>query len=92
MQNILKTRRTVKRYVYFNLLLMLFVMTVVTISTINSNVEEMSSKQIVIVILIMILFMAVALVLIWLFYQLLYGILLRKLKNNYKEIAELDMK
>jgi len=27
----------------------------------------------------------------WLFYRLLYGILLRKLYNNYKELKKIDL-
>jgi hypothetical protein len=33
---------------------------------------------------------AIFLGLFWLFYQLIYGILLKKLNRNYKELAKLD--
>ena len=32
----------------------------------------------------------IILVLLWLFYKLIYGILLRKLNKNYKELAKLN--
>jgi hypothetical protein len=38
-----------------------------------------------------IVFIAVFLLLIWLFYKLLYGILLKRLRQNYKELKKLEV-
>ena len=89
MTNIIKTRRTVKHYIWFNLALVPILGGVVLYKTFNlpSFGEKLPADTNKLVLLIMaILLIAVAVVIIWLIYQLLYGILLRKLKKNYKEL------
>ena len=39
---------------------------------------------------ITILFLAVFIVLMWLFYRLIYGILLKRLYKNYEELKKID--
>ncbi|MDP5092764.1 MAG: hypothetical protein NWQ17_05610 [Polaribacter sp.] len=90
MNKILKTRKTVRNYVFFNLSYLALSMIVVTIATININIEELSNKQILLVVFLMLIATFIILGLFWLFYQLLYGILLKKLNRNYKELAKLE--
>jgi predicted ABC-type sugar transport system permease subunit len=65
-------------------------MIVVTIATININMEDLTNKQILIVVFLMMIATVVILGVFWLFYQLLYGFLLKKLNSNYKELARLE--
>ena len=90
MNKILKTRKTVRNYVLFNLGYLALVMLVVSIATINTNFDEISTKQILLVIVSTLIAILLFLGLLWLFYQLLYGILLRKLNKNYKELKKID--
>ena len=90
MKKILKTRKTVRNYVLFNLGYMVLVMMVVTTASINMNFEELNTKQLLLIIFSTLIATLLILGLLWLFYQLLYGILLRKLNRNYKELAKLD--
>ena len=90
MKKILKTRKTVRNYVLFNLGYLALIMVVVTIATLNTNFDEISTKQLLLVIVSTLIATILILGLLWLFYQLLYGILLRKLNRNYKELAKLD--
>ena len=90
MRKIIKTRKTVRNYVLFNLGYIALVMVAFTIASINVNTEELNNKQIALLIFLMIIFTFVILGLMFLFYQLIYGILLRKLKRNYKELAKLE--
>lgn len=102
MQNILKTRKTVKNYVFFNLAFM--VVSFVAILYIefdqdqvfiskaqsaaaNGEVFMFYAKTILIVAGVIAVF---ALVLLF-FYWLIYGLLLRKLNRNYKELRKLEM-
>ena len=87
---IVKTRKTVRNYVIFNLAYLVFVTITISIAAINTNEFGFSTKQTVIFIGVMILMTIIITGALFLFYQLLYGILLRKLKKNYKEIAKLD--
>jgi hypothetical protein len=90
MKKILKTRKTVRNYVIFNLGYMVLVMMVVSIASINMNFDELNTKQLLLIIFSTLIATLLILGLLWLFYQLLYGILLRKLNRNYKELAKLD--
>ena len=90
MNKILKTRKTVRNYVFFNLSYLALNIIVVTIATININIENLNNKQILLVVFLMLIATVIILGLFWLFYQLLYGILLKKLNRNFKELAKLE--
>ena len=90
MNKILKTRKTVRNYVIFNLAYVAILMMVATIATINANSTDLNTAQIFMVIGATLLATLLFLGVLWLFYQLLYGFLLKKLKRNYKELAKLD--
>ncbi|WP_339884971.1 hypothetical protein [Polaribacter vadi] len=89
MRKILKTRKTVRNYVLFNLSYMALIMIVVTIASINNNFDDLNNKQIFLIIIATLIATLLILGVLWLFYQLLYGFLLRKLNRNYKELAKL---
>ena len=99
--NILKVRKTVKNYVFYNLATVFLVSVIINIvmfsdseklvEIMNPNNLAMDINQIITVTIIsQIIALVVILVLIWLFYKLVYGILLRKLNKNYKELAKLE--
>ncbi|MAD97332.1 MAG: hypothetical protein CMB99_08410 [Flavobacteriaceae bacterium] len=90
MRKIIRTRRTVRNYVLFNLGYIALVMIVFTIASINVNMEDLNGKQIALLIGAMSIFTFLILGVMFLFYQLIYGILLRKLRRNYKELAKLE--
>lgn len=90
MSKILKTRKTVRNYVLFNLGYITLLMIVTTIAKVNTNLDHLTNKKLLILIIVTIIATLLFLGIVWLFYQLLYGILLRKLNRNYKELAKLD--
>ena len=102
MENILKTRKTVKNYVFFNLAFM--AITVIAVLYIefdqdkvfiskaqtaaaNGDVFIFYAKTILLVAGVFAVFAGVLLF----FYWLIYGLLLRKLNRNYKELKKLEM-
>ena len=98
MKDILKTRKTVQCYVWYNLgmvaLSLLFGFYIafaynpdvaVLMDKIGNN-----TKVMVITIGVFALIIAAFLGLFWLFYRLLYGTLLRRLNVNYKELKKID--
>ncbi|MGG6230545.1 hypothetical protein [Tenacibaculum sp. SDUM215027] len=90
MSKILKTRKTVKAYVFINLSFV-FIVSLITIIHMLLNGEHAHTFTFYLVVIIISIFLIVILTgLYWLFYQLLYGILLRKLNKNYKELAKID--
>ncbi len=90
MNKILKTRRTVKHYVLFNLISVGFFMATMFYFILFEKFAGMSNQKLMISIVVIILVLIAFLLILWLFYQLLYGILLKKLNRNYKELAILD--
>jgi hypothetical protein len=89
MKKIIKTRKTVRNYVLFNLSYMALVMVVVTTASITTNFDHLNNKQIILIIFATLIATLLILAVLVLFYQLLYGLLLKKLKKNYKELAKL---
>ncbi|WP_075341377.1 hypothetical protein [Tenacibaculum agarivorans] len=89
MNQIVTTRRTVKNYVFINLGYLAIMFSVITTMSFK-KFDDFSNMQTIGAIIGMVFFLAVILGLTWLFYQLIYGILLRKLYRNYKDLAKLD--
>lgn len=90
MKKIIKTRKSVKNYVIFNLGYMALIMLIVIIAEINLKIDDININQMLLVILLSLVVCLLALGCLLLFYQLIYGFLLKKLKRNYKELAKLD--
>ena len=89
MSSILKTRRTVKFYIWYTLV-MVFITGLISIYF-ELHSEEYTSiinTNITLVYIMAVIFLIILIGLLWLFYQLIYGILLRKLNKNYKELQE----
>lgn len=100
MKNILKTRRTVKYYIAFVLISsgITFLITVFLIlkNHINTAVDstknmEFDTTQWLIFIGGILLVLVIFLGLIWLIYRVIYGILLKRLQKNYKELQKLEV-
>ena len=90
MKKILITRKTVKRYVIFNLAITALIVLIVTITTLQNELDIVGDTNIILIIFIILGLLGLTLGIMWLFYQLLYGFLLKKLNRNYKELAKLD--
>jgi hypothetical protein len=104
---IIKTRKTVKNYVFFSLsMILLFFMTVVfyiyidddfikTIELSAKDISEISKEKLEnIKLLSMVIFTTVGVLftlLVGFIYFLLYGLLLKKLNRNYKELKRLEV-
>ena len=102
MKNILKTRRTVKQYVFFNLgylvlsmaILLPYILdhdpktkTIIESATANGDLFKFYSAMIVGTVLIV----GIVIVILLLFYWLIYGILLKRLNHNYNELKKLEV-
>lgn len=100
MKNILKTRKTVKYYITYVLISSalvflgtIFIMLRSHAITAETGTSDMSfdASQWAIFIVGTLLLLAVVLGVVWLIYRLVYGILLRRLNRNYKELKNLEM-
>ena len=102
MENILKTRHTVKQYVGFNLIYLAISVFLVLGIQFNrdekmiSIIEKASAngelfKFYATTILVTLIAIALIIALVLGFYYLIYGILLKRLNNNYKELKKLEV-
>lgn len=99
MKDILKTKKTVQYYVWYNLsmvvlcLIIGFFMAFAYNPDVSVSMEKIgdNSKIMAITIMVLILTLALFFGLFWLFYRLLYGILLKKLYRNYSELKKIDL-
>jgi len=91
LQSILKTRKTVKYYVYYNLIMAaiigvhmfyLIFNSQIFIEKLPENVSMLAVWSISLVIL------SIAVLLFWLVYRLIYGVLLNRLQKNYIELQK----
>lgn len=102
MENILKTRKTVKYYVIFNLVSLVFGAflgafyalehdpnIVEKLQVASQNGETFKLYISIIVVLVIVLIFTIAILL--LFYRLIYGILLKRLSKNYQELEKLEV-
>ena len=101
MEMIKKTRRSVRNYILFNLAIIVLGSIIITfISLKNSTRDIILQNQIIdfqlnfdddeSIIVIMVIITVIILTVIWSFYQLIYGNLLKKINRNYKELKKLD--
>ncbi|MFD0975184.1 hypothetical protein [Salinimicrobium gaetbulicola] len=101
MGNIIHTRRTVKSYIAFVLISsgissLVYVYFTLANHQMVTQVEETSKYTFetmdwVKITLAFVVVMGVFLCALWLFYKLIYGILLKRLKRNYKELKKLEV-
>ena len=101
MENIIRTRKTVKTYIAYVLIFSGISALVVSYFTLKNHRTIRDSEAVatytyetldwVKFILLGIIVLAIFLCVLWLFYRLIYGILLRKLLRNYRELKKLEM-
>ena len=92
MQDIINTRKIVKYYVWYNLVLVGITSAIVIYSQFmyDKNINHLYDKYQLFFILGGFFFVIIILLLFWLFYRLLYGILLKRLQKNYNELQKID--
>ena len=102
MRTILKVKRTVTQYVWFNLIIFtvsaiiygygVLLYTPEGQEIVQAAAQDGDSTEFwALIIITSIALTAVGLFIIWLFYKLLYGILLKKLRKNYNELKRLEV-
>ncbi|WP_438962950.1 hypothetical protein [Nonlabens sp.] len=102
MKNIIKTRRTMKWYIWYNIIGGFISGLMTTVYMLNYHpliIDLMASGKMdghetlfyVLAFLFMVVFYIVLLGLLYLFYMLIYGILLKRLQNNYEELKRMEV-
>lgn len=102
MKNIIKTRKTMKWYIWYNIIGGFVSGMAATIYMLNyhplinelmdsGKMEGHETMFYVLAFLFMVLFYAAFLGIIYLIYMLIYGILLKRLKANYEELKRMEI-
>ena len=102
MKKIIKTRKTVNYYVYYNIIMTVILSIIVNIIMFSDPAllnEVMNPKHVQIdetmffsiMLIAQIVGLLIMIGLLWLYYKVVYGIFLRKLNKNYKELETLDI-
>lgn len=97
MERIIRTRKVIKYYVIYNLIMafasMLIGMyfAIIHDPNVTETISHFNQKQMLATWAILVGTTAVFVFVIWLFYKLLYGLLLKRLNKNYKELKKLDI-
>ncbi|MEN8835041.1 MAG: hypothetical protein ABF311_00230 [Polaribacter sp.] len=100
-QKILKIRKTVKYYVFYNLTTVFLGSVVLNIVLFSDDAHLMKvmnpqnltldiQQVVTITVISQLIALLIIIVLLWLFYKLVYGTLLKKLNKNYKELRKLS--
>jgi len=101
MQSILKTRKAVSTYIYVNLAYVVvsaIIIVFVMFKTDSRVLEAVHKSQehgnalafYLTAFLFIFVLVGIFILLVWLFYRLIYGFLLRRLHKNYEELKKLD--
>ncbi|WP_370478321.1 hypothetical protein [Tamlana flava] len=97
MESILRTRKIVKYYVLYNLIMAGVSVVIGFYFAFNHDPEladqisHFSDKQYIIFTIIVVLAIGLFILIIWLFYKLIYGFLLKRLNKNYAELKRLEV-
>ncbi|MBD0825236.1 hypothetical protein [Aestuariibaculum marinum] len=97
MRSIIKTRKIIKYYVLYNLvvagvsLLIGFYYAFTHDPELTDKFAHFTTKQVVVTSMIVVVFTVVFILILWLFYRLIYGLLLKRLNKNYRELKKLEI-
>tara|TARA_R110001583_G_scaffold34847_1_gene116569 strand:+ start:14193 stop:14831 length:639 start_codon:yes stop_codon:yes gene_type:complete len=102
MKKIINTRKTVNYYVYYNIIVYIilsFILNIIMFSKPEILIEVFNPDQIKIdsdklyniILIVQIVVFFIMCGFLWLYYRIIYGILLKRLNKNYKELESLDL-
>jgi len=97
MESIIKTRKIIKYYVLYNLIIAGLSMIIGIYYSLHNDPEisaqfsNFNTTQLTVSYAVMAFFAILFIVIIWLFYKLIYGLLLKRLNRNYKELKKLEL-
>lgn len=92
MKQIIKTRKTVNYYIYTNIVMILICFIIATVNIFQSNEnQQFSTENYIIAISVLSIVCLLFLGVVWLYYKLVYGILIKRLMKNHKELEKIDL-
>ncbi|MCC9044188.1 hypothetical protein LNQ81_16065 [Myroides sp. M-43] len=89
MQTILKTKKTVNYYIYTNLAIFIIAFFIMLLDILTHE-DKLTFSTALISTVIIVVICSIFLGLLWLYYRLIYGLLIKRLMKNYKELEKID--
>jgi len=101
MANILNTRKAVSNYIYTNLAFIIASFVILVFVLFNTDPDLINAIQkseangekitfYLTIFVFLVICITIFIVLVWLFYRVLYGFLLKRLNRNYDELKKID--
>ncbi|MEC4115888.1 hypothetical protein SAMN05421818_1292 [Myroides phaeus] len=91
MTHILKTKKTVNYYIYTNLGILTIAFLITIIDILTTDLKYSSNITLTIIFMGIILFICATFIcIVWLYYKVIYGFLIKKLMKNYKELEKIE--
>ena len=101
MKKIIRTRKTVNYYVYYNIIATIILSFVINFMMFSDeellmqvfnpkNLDIGGDKLFNILLISQVIGLVIIILFLWVYYRIIYGILLKKLNKNYKELATLE--
>ena len=93
METILKTRKTVKYYIGYNLVYFFLIISFISFNVVLKDpiIIKKTENHFFYAFCIIMILALIIIGIVWLFYTLIYGFLLKKLKRNYNELKKIDL-
>ncbi|WP_299684737.1 hypothetical protein [uncultured Dokdonia sp.] len=91
LENIIKTRKTVKYYIWFSMAFLAVSALIAFIISTQNDTGDFADRSMTVLALQFTAIMTVIMLLMWGFYKMIYGILMRRLDRNYKELKKMEV-
>jgi flagellar biogenesis protein FliO len=90
LENIIKTRKTVKYYIWFSMAFLAISSFIAFIISVKNDPGDFADRSMTVLSLQFMAVISVIMLLMWGFYKMIYGILMRRLDRNYKELKKIE--
>ncbi len=91
LENIIKTRKTVKYYIWFSMAFLAIATTIAFIITIQNSPDIFADRSLTVLIVQFVVIISIIMLIMWGLYKMIYGILMRRLDRNYKELKKMEV-
>ena len=90
LENIIKTRKTVKYYIWFSMAFLAVSAIIAFVISMQNDPGDFADRSMTVLVLQFAAIISVIMLIMWGFYKMIYGILMRRLDRNYRELKKIE--
>lgn len=90
LENIIKTRKTVKYYIWFSMAFLAVSAIIAFVISMQNDPGDFADRSMTVLVLQFTAVIGVIMLIMWGFYKMIYGILMRRLDRNYRELKKIE--